>query len=249
MKKFSDMLKEAMESDNVEKEMEHLMDMFDDVYAKMIMTVGDNGMNRKNWHFTPQMLKTATKKMINEDGTKGAHWTIEETNRLMKENNIPSNEKFNPYDFNYVMNMLYSDYSQLLGGDSSNYVKMAKFFINDKDAPEGKALRYYIAMNPDMQYDDGIYFDEDYDYDYDDAYSRGTRMNRGRGRGMRNRGRMPNYPMMRRYDNGYDMDMEDEYDDGHEYEERRYKPYEDDYDYDDRYERNMPRMNRMRKRY
>src|SRR5690625_4932903 len=104
------------------------------------------------------MLKTATKKMINEDGTKGAHWTIEETNRLMKENNIPSNDKINPYDVNYLMNMSYSDYSQQLGGDSSNYVKMAKFFIDVKDAPEGKALRYYVAMNPGMQYDDGIYF-------------------------------------------------------------------------------------------
>jgi hypothetical protein len=27
-----------------------------------------------------------------------------------------------------------------------HYVKMAKKFLEDKDAPEGKALKYYLAM-------------------------------------------------------------------------------------------------------
>jgi len=42
--------------------------------------------------------------------------------------------------------MLYSDYYGSVPNDVSMYAKMAKKFLEDKDAPEGKALKYYLAM-------------------------------------------------------------------------------------------------------
>lgn len=81
--------------------------------------------------------------MVNEDGTKGGHWTVEQTTNVARGMNIPF-ESFNEYDWNYVMNMMYSDYYGAVSNDVSVYAKMARKFLEDKDAKDGKAFRYYI---------------------------------------------------------------------------------------------------------
>ena len=96
-------------------------------------------------HFNQWKLVCAVEKMHNEDGTIGGHWTVEQTEQVAMQYGI-SFDKFNKYDWNYVMNMIYSDYYGAIGNNTESYVKVAKKFIMDKDAPEGKALKYYIAM-------------------------------------------------------------------------------------------------------
>lgn len=97
-------------------------------------------------HFTAHTLDKALKRMTNEDGSSGGHWNLSQTNVLAHSNKIDF-VIFNEYDFNYVMNMLYSDYyGYLNSNDTSTYIKLAKAFLYDKDAPEGKAFRYYLAM-------------------------------------------------------------------------------------------------------
>jgi len=96
-------------------------------------------------HFNEWMLECATKHMVNEDGTSGPHWTLEQTNNVARQNNLRL-ETYNEYDWNYVMNMIYSDYYGIVSNDLNVYYKMAKSFLDDKDAPEGKALKYYLAM-------------------------------------------------------------------------------------------------------
>lgn len=97
-------------------------------------------------HFTADTLEKALKRMVKEDDSTGGHWTLSQTNSLAHANKIEF-INFNEYDFNYTMNMLYSDYyGYMNSSDSSTYIKMAKAFLYDKDAPEGKAFRYYIAM-------------------------------------------------------------------------------------------------------
>ena len=96
-------------------------------------------------HFSDWLLQKALDKMVNEDGTTGGHWSVEQTNIVAKQNGI-SFTKFNEYDWNYVMNMMYSDYYGAVSNDVSNYVKLALKFLEDKDAKEGKAFCYYIAM-------------------------------------------------------------------------------------------------------
>lgn len=96
-------------------------------------------------HFNEWLLNKATSGMVNEDGTTGAHWTLEQTNQVARQYDIPFT-KFNEYDWNYVMNAMYSDYYGAVSDDISAYVKLARKFIDDKDAPDGKALQYYLAM-------------------------------------------------------------------------------------------------------
>lgn len=96
-------------------------------------------------HFNDWMLEQATRSMVNEDGTTGPHWTLEQTTSVAKSNSITF-DSFNEYDWNYTMNMIYSDYYGAVSNDTSVYVKMAKKFLMDKDAKKGKAFCYYLAM-------------------------------------------------------------------------------------------------------
>lgn len=96
-------------------------------------------------HFNHWMLEMALSEMINEDGTKGGHWSVEQTNSVAKQNGI-SFTHYNEYDWNYVMNMMYSDYYGVASNDTSFYAKLSIRFLEDKDAKEGKALCYYLAM-------------------------------------------------------------------------------------------------------
>lgn len=96
-------------------------------------------------HFNKWLLEKALKEMVNEDGTTGGHWTLEQTNNVARSNGIELS-KYNEYDWCYVLNMIYSDYYGAVQNDISAYVKLAKKFLEDKDGVEGKALRYYLNM-------------------------------------------------------------------------------------------------------
>lgn len=97
-------------------------------------------------HFNEWMLAKATADMVNEDGTHGAHWTLDQTTSVAKQYSI-NFDRFNQYDWNYVMNMVYSDYYGVVSNDVSSYVKIAKRFLEDKDGKEGKAFYYYMTMS------------------------------------------------------------------------------------------------------
>ena len=97
-------------------------------------------------HFNKWLLDKAVNNMENEDGTKGSHWSIEQTNQVARSNDIEFTH-FNEYDWNYVMNMMYSDYFGSVPNDVQTYAKMAKKFLCDKDAEDGKALKYYITVS------------------------------------------------------------------------------------------------------
>lgn len=96
-------------------------------------------------HFNEWSLACATEGMINEDGTTGPHWTVEQTDSVAKQHGIRM-QSYNKYDWNYVMNMVYSDYYGVIGNDTDAYCKVARRFIEDRDAPEGKAYVYYMSM-------------------------------------------------------------------------------------------------------
>ena len=96
-------------------------------------------------HFNDWLLEKALSKMVNEDGSKGGHWTLEQTQNVARSLGIKY-EDFNAYDWCYVMNMIYSDYYGSVPNDVDTYGKMAKKFLEDKDAKEGKAYCYWLAM-------------------------------------------------------------------------------------------------------
>lgn len=96
-------------------------------------------------HFDRELAVFAVSEMVNEDGTKGPHWTIEETNSVATNSSVYF-DKFNEYDWFYVMNMIYSDFFKVVGDNLSMYIMLAKGWIMDADAPEGKAFKYWMAM-------------------------------------------------------------------------------------------------------
>lgn len=86
------------------------------------------------------------KDMVNADGTKGCHWTLEQTQDVAKQRNITCD----PNDFWAVMNMMYSDYCQVAKRQSVDtpgfYADMAKAFLEDADAADGKAYLYWDCI-------------------------------------------------------------------------------------------------------
>lgn len=93
-------------------------------------------------HLTLEDAKRWTSKMQNADGTKGCHWTLEQTQDVAKQRNI----NCDPNDFWAAMNMMYSDYCMVArsySADNQNfYADMAAAFLRDKDAVPGKIVKY-----------------------------------------------------------------------------------------------------------
>lgn len=79
----------------------------------------------------------------NEDGTTGPHWTKEQATQLMKQKGI----NCDPLEFWVTLNMMYSDYLPVAQKANANnidfYTNMAKAFLDDKDAVNGKLAHYY----------------------------------------------------------------------------------------------------------
>lgn len=92
--------------------------------------------------FTRETAEYAVSKMKNEDGTEGGHWDYDTTTSVMKSKGYD----FHPCDWYYVLNMVYSDYFSKDQPDDY-YFKLAYDFLKDKDAPVGKAKKYFLAMH------------------------------------------------------------------------------------------------------
>lgn len=60
-------------------------------------------------HFNEEYARKAVMKMENEDGTRGPHWSLEETTTLASQYGIALGSKFNRYDWFVALNMVYSD--------------------------------------------------------------------------------------------------------------------------------------------
>lgn len=96
--------------------------------------------------FTKRIAEEWTARMENADGTRGPHWTMEQTSQVMKQRGINCDAA----EFYAAMNMMYSDYcmeARKFGVDKPEfYADMAKAFLDDKDAGEDKLARYYECI-------------------------------------------------------------------------------------------------------
>lgn len=102
-------------------------------------------------HFDDEHARKAVSKMENEDGSRGQHWSVEETSALANQYGIRFDSKFNKYDWYVALNMVYSDYYKVIvnmtGSNNSKYfVELAKAWLSDKDIDEGKMWYYYIYV-------------------------------------------------------------------------------------------------------
>lgn len=138
-----------------------------DRYNDEPYAVHDNGyQNGDNWHvegnegshtmndysrqggaarpFTMADAREWVGKMENEDGTHGAHWTIDQVKQVIAQKKLDCD----PVQMWAAMNMIYSDYYKAakkhgVGGNLDFYVDMAKAFLDDKDAGPSKISAYY----------------------------------------------------------------------------------------------------------
>lgn len=96
--------------------------------------------------FNEEIAKEWTKKMHNEDGTKGEHWTVDQVKKLMMQRGV----QYNTAEVYAIMNALYSDYCKVFKKYGFNspeaYLDLALAWLNDTDAVENKALAYYIHV-------------------------------------------------------------------------------------------------------
>ena len=95
--------------------------------------------------FSDWVAEKAVENFKNVDGTEGAHWSVEQIDDVIRQYGIKC-IGFNRWDLYFVMNMLYSDYYNVLGSDTATYVKMSKAWFEDPDVSEGKAYRYYMQV-------------------------------------------------------------------------------------------------------
>lgn len=96
-------------------------------------------------HFTEDLYHEAVDSMENDDGSKGPHYDLEKVKELIKEHKVDLGEN-NLLDYAYVCNMVWSDFSQVIGDKDKDIVEYANAWIFDTDAPSGKAFRYFYAM-------------------------------------------------------------------------------------------------------
>ncbi len=96
-------------------------------------------MPKQSMELTPEQEKSWVKSMENADGTLGAHWTMEQTTAVAKQNGVAF-EHISEIDWWVAMNVAYSD-----------------FYANPKEMPLSTdvAIKYYVHIAK------GILFDKD----------------------------------------------------------------------------------------
>lgn len=96
--------------------------------------------------FNEEIAREWTKKMHNEDGTKGEHWNMDQIKKLMMQRGV----QYNTAEVYAIMNALYSDYCKVFKKYGFNspeaYLDLALAWLNDTDAVPNKAMMYYECI-------------------------------------------------------------------------------------------------------
>lgn len=98
---------------------------------------------------TKELAKQWVDSMENADGTRGGHWTFDQTKQMQAERQISGS----PLAFWVAVSMVYSDYCEVARALNIStvqfYCDMAQAFLNDKDAigdGSEKLLAYYNCI-------------------------------------------------------------------------------------------------------
>ena len=127
------------------------------LYEKGFESLGDELCNEmyeaiNGPHFDEVHAYQATAGMINEDGSHGPHWTVEETTSVANQMGIDfKSGKCNKWDWYVAMNMVYSDFYKAIYNITGNtnakyFAELTKAWLNDKDIADGKMWHYYTEI-------------------------------------------------------------------------------------------------------
>ncbi len=93
--------------------------------------------------------ETATKwvsEMKSSDGVTGEHYSVDLAKMYARQNDIDFKEsRYNFWDWYAILNMVYSDYHQVIGNNNDTYIKLAKATLEDYDVKD-KAYKYYHCV-------------------------------------------------------------------------------------------------------
>lgn len=90
-------------------------------------------------HFIEETALEAVQGMYNSE-SKGEYYTKAQTDELAKKLGL-NFSTYNDWDWYFTFNMIATDYNNIL--EPNSYAKVAKAWLEDVDAPEGKAFRYW----------------------------------------------------------------------------------------------------------
>lgn len=91
-------------------------------------------------HFNEFTSNKVVDAMVNVDGTSGKHFSMEDTTHLyQKFVEEKHRTMYNMCDWYVIMNMMWSDYCEVLGEPIEMYVMMSKAYFEGPDEEEGKA--------------------------------------------------------------------------------------------------------------
>lgn len=137
IKKYIDKIVENGKDEDMEK----LSEMLVEITCKMKELHYDKYKYYKMCLYELAYGKTISDEMREEIVEKiGEHWTLAETETVRSKYGYSD---ILPNEFNVVMNMAYSDYSDVFGDNLDLYAKFSKAFIKDDDAKEGKVYIYF----------------------------------------------------------------------------------------------------------
>ena len=91
-------------------------------------------------HLDENMARDWVSNMINKDGTHGEHYSWEVAKSLRDDYGISD---ISESEFYAVINMMWSDYYDVVRNDTDACVKLTKDWFYDKDGDKGKTYRYY----------------------------------------------------------------------------------------------------------
>lgn len=125
------------------EDMEELSDMLEDSLMYIYKTAPemfeemDCSLNEMAYGkiLTPEMAHT----WVNMMKPYGEHWSMEDTNSVLKKNDFEYNEA----EFYAVLNMMYNDYKKTIDDDTTEYIKLARDWFEDEDGNPAKTYNYY----------------------------------------------------------------------------------------------------------
>ena len=124
-----------------DEDMEKLSEMLTEIIYKLKEDHYDMYKHYKMCLYELAYGKTISDEMREEIVERiGEHWTLAETETVRSKYGYSD---ILPNEFNVVMNMAYSDYSDVFGDNLDLYAKFSKAFIKDDDAKEGKVYIYF----------------------------------------------------------------------------------------------------------
>lgn len=126
-----------------QEDMEELGDIFSDVMYELKEYNEEDYKEYKSelyeMAFGKKISQEMADKWVKEMQPIGIHWTIEETTNAMQSLGY----NFDSVDFFVVANMMYNDYYDLVKDDETLALKLAKDWLDDKDAKEDKLYCYW----------------------------------------------------------------------------------------------------------